>query len=373
MTTFDFQRPPGKLVLADGTTFSGNLFGGDSLPVWGELVFNTAMTGYQEVITDPSYAGQIVVMTYPQIGNYGVNPSDDERNRCAARGLVVRDFSEFYSPGQQRSGLGDYMRDRGLVGITGVDTRALTTLLRSQGATVAAIGGDAHSVEQLQGLAAEKSTAVQQLVRDVADKRVDSGATSGPRIKAALVDMGVKQNIADSLVDAGAEVAVWGMDFAATDLVASGCDAVVLSNGPGDPTDIAAVVDQVKQLVGKVPVLGICLGHQVLALALGGSTFKMKFGHHGANHPVIDRDTKRVYISSQNHSYAVADDIAEKAGVKVTFVNAADGTVEGFRDDNRMVESVQFHPEASPGPHDTQFIFEKFVGDVERWRAGTNA
>lgn len=364
------DRPTGKLILADGTRYDGYIVGSAELPLWGEVVFNTSMTGYQEVITDPSYAGQIVVMTYPQIGNYGVTPQDNERDRVAARALVVRELSPFFSPGPNRIALEQFMKEQGLAGLTGVDTRAITRRIRSQGAVIAAIGRSSDSDQSLLELARSKRLdRSQALVAGVSGGLSGKEGTAG---RVAVVDLGIKRSIVESLERLGLTTVVFGADFAASDILSGGFDFVVLSNGPGDPTDVPEVIEQVGMLIGRIPVLGICLGYQLVALSLGADTYKLKFGHHGANQPVVDRRTGRVFITSQNHNYAVRDDIAEKTGAAVTYVNANDGTLEGFVDDARRIECVQFHPEAAPGPHDTAFIFEQFRDRVRAWSEGTD-
>jgi carbamoyl-phosphate synthase small subunit len=379
--TNTIDRPRGKLVLADGTCYAGFLTGCSAsgavntigsgrgrLPVWGEVVFNTSMTGYQEVVTDPSYAGQIVVMTYPQIGNYGVNPDDHERSACAARALVVRELSPFFSPGPGRVSLEAFMAESGLPGLTGIDTRAVTRRIRSQGAVTAAIGGVEHSDEELLELARSHSfSRGESLVASVSGSL--NGAIEGSNGgRAAVIDLGTKQSILGEICSLGLTVEVLDVGFNADEILAGGFDFVVLSNGPGDPEDVPHVVEGVRRIVGRVPVLGICLGHQVTALALGGRTYKLKFGHHGANQPVLERRTGRVSITSQNHGYAVADDIEERTGASITFTNANDGTLEGFAHDRLMVECVQFHPEASPGPHDTSYLFRDFFDKTKGWR-----
>lgn len=362
------DRRKGKIVFADGTRFDGYLTGGGKLPVWGEVVFNTSMTGYQEVITDPSYAGQIVVMTYPQIGNYGACPDDNEGRGCAARALVVRELSEFFSPGPDRISLESFMVQQGLGGLTGVDTRAITRRVRSQGAVIAAIGAESNSDEDLVELAQSRSFSTgESLVEGVSGSL--NGLTEGTTgMRAAVIDLGVKRSILDNVNALGASTRVFDASFDAGEVLADGFDLVVLSNGPGDPTDVPDVIVQTRRLIGEIPLLGICLGHQVAALALGGSTYKLKFGHHGANQPVVDRRTGRVFITSQNHGYAVSDDISLLPGAEITFTNANDGTLEGFAAENLMVECVQFHPEASPGPHETSFIFGDFFEKAKGWR-----
>jgi len=366
------DRPLGKMILADGTTYEGYLMGWSGQPVWGEVVFNTSMTGYQEVITDPSYAGQIVVMTYPQIGNYGVTLRDSERGICAARALVVHELSPFFSPGPERVSLEAFMQQQELPGLTGIDTRAVTKRIRTGGAVVAAIGSDETSDEELLNLARTKSfSAGEGLVHSVSGAPHDGiGVRTAPveRARAAVIDLGVKKSIVDSIASRGIESDVLDASFSADDVLAAGYEFVVISNGPGDPEDIPEVVSEIDNLIGKIPILGICLGQQVIALALGGTTYKLKFGHHGANQPVLDHGTRRVFITSQNHGYAVSDDLTERTGAEVTYTNASDGTMEGFVDERRMVECVQFHPEAAPGPHDTEFVFDRFIKRAKGWR-----
>jgi carbamoyl-phosphate synthase small subunit len=365
-------RPRGKMILADGTKYEGYLTGAATLAgfkhVWGEVVFNTSMTGYQEVITDPSYAGQIVVMTYPQIGNYGVTVDDNEKPVIAARGLVVRDLQEFFSPGPGRMSLEQFMIDQNLPGLTGIDSRALTRRIRDKGSIVAAIGRAEMSDQELLGIAtSNKLDRSERLVEHVSGSL--NAVHEGSAARAAVLDLGVKKSIVDNVRRLGLTTQVFDASFKADDILNGGFDFVVVSNGPGDPTDIPQVVDEVKELIGRIPMLGICLGHQLIALALGASTYKLKFGHHGANQPVLDLHTGRVFITSQNHNYAVSDSIADHLGVQVTYTNAADGTLEGFLDEHRMIECVQFHPEASPGPHDCNFIFDRFLEHVTQWRS----
>ncbi len=365
------SRPRGKMILADGTRYEGLLTGAAARPewkgiVWGEVVFNTSMTGYQEVITDPSYAGQIVVMTYPQIGNYGVTVDDSEKPSCAARALVVRDLQEFFSPGPGRTSLEHFMVEQELPGLTGIDTRAVTRHIRDKGSIIAAIGsaetGDAELLEIARTRKLDRS---ERLVEGVSGTL--RAVHEGEQGRAAVIDLGVKKSIVENVRRLGVTTQVFDASFQAENIAEGGFDFVVVSNGPGDPADIPEVVEQVDLLIGRVPMLGICLGHQLIARALGAETYKLKFGHHGANQPVIDQRTNQVFITSQNHNYAVSDEIADRAGVTVTYTNAADGTLEGFIDEHRKVECVQFHPEASPGPHDCRFIFDRFYEKVKEW------
>jgi len=360
------DRPRGKMILADGTRYEGYLTGADRYPLWGEVVFNTSMTGYQEVITDPSYAGQIVVMTYPQIGNYGITLDDSEKPECAARALVVHDLSTFFSPGPGRISLEAFMKQQNLAGLTGIDTRAVTRRIRSQGSVIAAIGRESDSDEMLLDMARTHTLdREERLVESVSGTL--NGVAEGSGGHAAVIDLGVKKSIVENVKRLGVTTQVFDSSFSAKIILDGDYDFVVLSNGPGDPADIPEVVSEVEKLIGRIPVLGICLGHQVIARALGASTYKLKFGHHGANQPVIDQRTGRVFTTSQNHNYAVGDDIAQRSGAEVTYTNANDGTLEGFVDHTRFVECVQFHPEAAPGPHDTTFIFDHFYDRVKGW------
>jgi carbamoyl-phosphate synthase small subunit len=359
------SRPKGKLILSDGTHFDGYLFGSDNLPVRGEVVFNTSMAGYQEVITDPSYAGQLITMTYPHIGNYGVSPTDNEAVDCAARGLIVRELSPFFSPFHDRVSLEQFMINKALPGITGVDTRALTRRIRTGGVVNGVVGRESHSDEYLLSIARGTTYSKGEgLVQSVSCGRRAGAIHQAFGLSAAVIDLGIKKSIIESIESLGVSTTVFDLNFAVEEILGGGFDLLVLSNGPGDPSDIGFVIRKVEAILGKIPILGICLGHQIAALAMGGRTYKMKFGHRGANQPVIHRRTGRVFITSQNHGYAVADDF-ERTGAEITYTNVNDGTIEGFYDADREIECVQFHPEASPGPRDTAFLFDEFVTKVK--------
>lgn len=356
-----YERQRAKLVLSDGACFEGRLIGGGELPVPAEVVFNTSMTGYQEILTDPSYAGQIVVMTYPQIGNYGVHEEDDEKIFCAASGLVVRELSSFFSPRPGRVSLEEFMIARGMPGLSDVDTRSLALHIREKGSIPGVIGLATQSDEELRAIALARGALPADLVAGVAGLGVDRHPGENGRV--AVVDFGVKDSIVSAVRRLGAAVEVFAArktelgGFDTDAILANDFDFVVLSNGPGDPADIPGAIESVRKLIGRIPILGICLGHQVTARALGGTTYKLKFGHRGGNQPVMCHRTGRVLITSQNHGYAVDGDLE---GARVTFSNLNDGTVEGFAVEALLIECVQFHPEASPGPHDAFYIIEEF-------------
>jgi carbamoyl-phosphate synthase small subunit len=346
------------LVLADGATFEGEAIGADVAVTTGEIVFNTALSGYQEIVTDPSYAGQVITFTYPHIGNYGVNDDDDESRRPFCRGVVVRDLARRASNWRAERSLDDLLRAHGVPGIAGVDTRRLTRHLRDEGALPGAFGTDEAAVRA----AAESapSTDGVDLVATVTAGAPYTVGDDGAPFRVVAYDFGIKRTILRHLVGAGCRVEVVPASTPADDVLAREPDGVFLSNGPGDPAAVQGAADTVRALVGGVPVFGICLGHQILGLALGGRTYKLRFGHHGANHPVRHESTGRVEITSQNHNYAVdADSLA--GVVELTHVNLNDGVVEGMRVLDGPAFSVQYHPEAGPGPHDARYLFDEFV------------
>lgn len=346
--------------MEDGTIFPGEIFGArqDSR---GEVVFNTGMTGYQEALTDPSYAGQILVLTYPLIGNYGVNKEACESDHIQVRALVVREHCREFSNWQAEQSLDAYLAEEGICGLAGVDTRALTRHLRTRGTMKGVI---------LAG-AAEVAAARAEILRDGIDLGTEclveavstrtAYTVDGPGYHVALLDYGVKQNIIRRLRDFDCRVTVLPARTTAAEVLALRPDGVVLSNGPGDPKDLPYTVEMTRALLGKLPVFGICLGHQILGRALGGDTYKLKFGHRGANHPVKDLETGRVHITSQNHGYAVQKESLDPATTVLTHVNLNDGTVEGLRHRSLPAFSIQYHPEASPGPQDNGYLFERFL------------
>ena len=368
------------LALADGTIFEGWALGHIGTCV-GEVVFNTGMSGYQEILTDPSYSGQIVTMTYPLIGNYGINSEDVESNRPYVEGFVVKEASRITSNFRSEESLQHYLERYGIVGIQGIDTRELTRRLRDYGSQNGVISSEVSSPEGL----VEKARAFPPMEgRDLAsgvtckepytwtqgDWSLEEGYGKGPRrtrYKVVVYDFGVKWNILRLLVDQGCEVKVVPATTPAEDVLAMNPDGVFLSNGPGDPAPLTYAIAEVKKLLGRVPMWGICLGHQIMGLAMGGTTYKLKFGHHGINHPVKDLATRKVEITSQNHGFVVdMDSLGDE--VEVTHINCNDQTVEGIRHKSIPAFSVQYHPEASPGPHDSRYLFTRFAQLMDQFR-----
>ena len=369
------------LALENGTWYRGTAVGSTGL-ARGEVVFNTSMTGYQEVLTDPSYTGQIVTMTCPQIGNYGVVTEDVKSGRPQVAGFVVREASSVASNWRSEGTLRDYLADNGVVAITGIDTRALTRVLRTVGVMRGVIGTGTVDPEELVA-EASRVTPMEgaDLVKNVSCTepydwpsndlepvgfRLAPGNRSGRPLRIAAYDFGLKRNILRRLSAHGCEVRVFPASTPASDVLAIKPDGVFLSNGPGDPAPLSYAIANARAVIdADVPVFGICLGHQILALAMGGSTYKLKFGHRGGNHPVKQVSTGQVEITSQNHGFAV-EPASLPEDVEVTHLNLYDGTVEGLRHTQRPVFCVQYHPEASPGPHDADYLFSRFLEDMER-------
>ncbi|MDD5347289.1 MAG: glutamine-hydrolyzing carbamoyl-phosphate synthase small subunit [Candidatus Omnitrophica bacterium] len=362
------------LALEDGTIFKGESFGAAG-ERFGEAVFNTSMSGYQEVITDPSYKGQIVAMTYPLIGNYGTNDEDVESRRPFLEGFVVKEYSKVASSWRSRKSLGDYLTQNNVMGIEGVDTRALTLHIRRQGAMKAVLStrdpDEKNLVEK-----AKQSPGLEgvDLVKEVTIDRkyvwTGIGLKARPalkkRIKVAVLDCGVKYSSLQELLKRGCEVTVYPATTPAADILKARPHGLLLSNGPGDPAAVTYVIKTVQQLLGRLPIFGICLGQQMLGLAMGGKTFKLKFGHHGGNQPVKDLATGKVSISVQNHGFCVDIDSLDKKDIEITHINLNDKTLEGIRHKKLPVFSVQFHPEAGPGPHDCTYMFDEFVAMMQK-------
>jgi carbamoyl-phosphate synthase small subunit len=360
------MREAGVLVLADGSVFEGELFGA-AAPAAGEVVFNTAMSGYQEILTDPSYAGQIVTFTNPHIGNYGVNATDFESARLFCRGVVVRELSRRSSNRRSEADLEAMLVRYGIPGITGIDTRRLTRLIRDTGAIPGALG-PADRFEELRIAAAEEpGTDGIDLVATVTTPSPYTVGSGGFRVVA--YDYGIKRTILRNLAGLGT-VEVVPASTPAADVVARDPDGIFLSNGPGDPAEVSGATEILAELLGTgIPIFGICLGNQLLGRALGGETVKLPFGHHGANHPVKDLTTGVIEITSQNHNFAVAID--SLAGIAdLTHVNLNDGVCEGLAARHANAFSVQHHPEAGPGPHDSRYLFTRFLDRMERYRGG---
>ena len=381
------QSPPALLVLADGSVFKGisiGADGGDTCSAIGEVVFNTAMTGYQEILTDPSYMGQMVTLTYPHIGNTGTNDEDAESLKCYASGLIIRDLPVLASNWRMNATLPEYLKQNGVVAIANIDTRRLTRMTREKGAQngciLAGEHTDANIARALQ--MAKAAPAMSGLDLAKVASCVDSyhwnqstwalGAgyheTGNAKFHVVAYDYGVKHNILRMLADRGCRVTVLPAQATAAAAMALKPDGVFLSNGPGDPEPCDYAIKAIQEIIAKdVPVFGICLGHQLLALASGAKTVKMKFGHHGANHPVQDLDTRKVYITSQNHGFA-ADEKTLPANVRVTHKSLFDGTCQGIERTDRKAFSFQGHPEASPGPHEMGYLFDRFVAMMESAR-----
>lgn len=369
------------LVLEDGRIFRGRGYGASGERL-GEVVFNTSLSGYQEILTDPSYAGQIVCLTYPHIGNYGTNPLDSEASSPFAEGLVVRELAQLASNWRSVESVSEFLADFGLPVISDIDTRALVRHIRTHGSMRAVLSTEDFDDQSL----LRKVKASPSIVGADLASRVTTGARYGwsepstdiyeaeapaegeLRHHVVAYDFGIKHNILRRLVDVGCRVTVVPASTSAADVLELKPDGVFLSNGPGDPEPVDYAVGSIREIIGKVPVFGICLGHQLAALALGGKTYKLKFGHHGGNHPVMNLETQKVEITAHNHGFAVDPDSMKDSEVILTHRNLNDNTLEGLRHRSLPLFTVQYHPEASPGPHDSAYLFEKFVKTMEGFK-----
>ncbi|MCC6491260.1 MAG: glutamine-hydrolyzing carbamoyl-phosphate synthase small subunit [Candidatus Hydrogenedentes bacterium] len=359
------------LALENGAVFEGRAVGAEG-ESFGELVFNTSMMGYQEILTDPSYAGQIVTMTYPLIGNYGVNPEDVESRKPFVEGFVMRECCFEPSNWRAKQTLPEYLREHGIVGIDGVDTRRITKILRTEGAKKSVISTvDFDHDSLVQKAIDSQDMAGSDYVKAVSVKEpYEWNPNFIGKYRVVAFDYGIKYNILRLLEEAGCKVIVMPATATAEEALAQKPDGVFLSNGPGDPAALPYIYPTVQGLFGKKPIFGICLGHQILGHAFGGTTFKLKFGHRGGNQPVMNHITGQVEISAQNHGFAVDPDSVDKSKVTITHTNLNDGSVEGMEHKELPVFSVQYHPESSPGPHDSRYLFERFIRMMEEAKSG---
>lgn len=347
-----------KLILEDGTVIEGKSFGAKTT-ICGELVFNTGMTGYMEILTDPSYAGQIVTMTYPLIGNYGINEHDMESNCIRVAGFVVKEYSVNPNHWQCEKDIDTYLRENDIPGIYDIDTRMLTKKIREKGTMKCMI-----TTEDGDGLLGKLND--YEFPSDIVNKvsRKDVEHIDGTGKKIGVVDLGIKSGIINQLKNLNCDIHIFPHDISSKEIIEYDLDGVLFSNGPGDPKEAHIPIKTVKELMGKLPVFGICLGHQIIALALGADTYKLKFGHRGSNHPVMNIDTGKVFISSQNHGYAV-EESSFTEDMQKTFINVNDNTIEGFSSSLYNIKTVQFHPEEGPGPEDCHYIFRQWIEAME--------
>ncbi len=354
------------LAIEDGTVFAGESIGAAGTSV-GEVVFSTAMTGYQEMLTDPSYAGQLLTLTYPLIGNYGVTPDDLESDKVQTAGLIIHDLAEVPSNWRSKGTLTEFLRAGSIVAVTGIDTRAVTRHIRTRGVMMGALSTEHTADELVDIVRATEGYGAINFVDQVTTKRPYVFSAAGEvRKKVVLLDCGVKRNILRELAKLGCETTVFPCSTSASELLESAPDGVLISPGPGDPERLMPIADTVKELAESgTPMMGICLGHQVLGRAYGARTFKLPFGHRGGNHPVKDLTSGRVYITSQNHGYAVDPEGLQGTAIEVAHINLNDGTVEGLRHKDKPVFSIQYHPEASPGPVDSNYFFHAFMQSMD--------
>ena len=360
------ERVKRKLVLENGDVYVGTGFGAN-VDAIGEIVFNTSMAGYQEIISDPSYCDQIIVMSYPIIGNYGITDEDYESKRLLLKALIVRDYNNDPSNFRYTKTLSELLEENFVPGLQGIDTRKLVRTIRDKGSMVACLVDESVPTEDALKTISEYKYPTDQVNRAGCKKRWYS-RTPNHKYNVVAIDCGIKQQMVRNLNNQGCNVIVVPHNISAEDVLNLKPDGVFLSNGPGDPENVPEVVELVKQLKGKVPMMGVCMGHQLISLAYGAKTYKLKFGHRGGNHPILDKTTGFIDINAQNHSYAVDEKSLKGTGLSVTHVNLLDKTVEGVEDKKNYVFSVQFHPESAPGPCDSIRLFEKFIVNIEEWK-----
>ncbi len=356
------------LILENGKTFSGDGFGADGTKI-AEIVFNTSMVGYQEILSDPSYCGQFVTMSYPLIGNYGLTDEDYESKGIYMSGFIVREYNDMPSNFRYTMTLQEMMQSNGVVGISGVDTRELVRIIRDEGSQRAMITDIDADVDECVKILKATPYETEQ-VKTVSTKRIWHCRTQNPKFTVVAVDCGIKYNIIRKFNECGINVIVVPYNTSAEEILRLNPDGLFLSNGPGDPENVPEVIELVKKMKGRLPIMGICLGHQIIGLSYGAKTYKMKFGHRGANHPVKNLLSGKVEITAQNHSYAIKADSLKGTGLEVTHVNLIDGEVEGMIDEKNRVISIQYHPESAAGPEDSGYIFRMFLKNLEAVAGG---
>jgi carbamoyl-phosphate synthase small subunit len=364
------------LVLEDGTKFEGISFGASGEKT-GEIIFNTSMSGYQEILTDPSYKGQIITMTYPLIGNYGINKNDNESRKIFAEGFVVKEYSKIFSNWRGQKSLDSFLKEFNIIGIEGIDTRALTKHIRTAGAMRSIISTKTFDINKLLKKVKESPGLIgRDLVKEVTCKEIYEFKNGAKleienRLRIVVIDCGVKYNILRKLKELNCNVIVVPYNTDYDKIIQLKPDGILLSNGPGDPEPVIPVINTVKRIINSkkpIPIFGICLGHQILAIASGGKTYKLKFGHHGGNHPVKDLRTGKINITVQNHGFCVDIDSLNKSEIEITHINLNDNTLEGIKYKNLPMFSVQFHPEAAPGPQDASYLFNEFIDIVKKYK-----